>query len=74
MESEVGDLATFAELDMVQLRFDTADGETLLRGGTVGTIVYCHASGAAYEVEFAEPVGTVLTLEPLDIVPLPNAA
>ena len=67
-------MGSFSELDIVRLRYDTADGETVLRQGTLGTIVLVDNEGEAYEVEFAEPVGTLWTLGPLDIVPIADAA
>jgi hypothetical protein len=64
----------FAELDLVRLRHDTADGDILFKEDTVGTVVYCHEQGEAFEVEFATPVAAVLTLGPLDILPVADAA
>ncbi len=64
----------YAELDLVRLRFDTADEDTIFREDTLGTIVYVHELGSAFEVEFADPVSAVLTLGPLDIYPAGNAA
>jgi hypothetical protein len=64
----------FAELDLVRLRFDTADDDVIFPENSLGTIVYVHENGAAFEVEFAKPVPAVLTLGPLDIVPADHAA
>lgn len=63
----------FSELDVVCLRFDTADGDRVLEAGSIGTIVHCYAGGA-FEIEFAEPTPAVLTLEALDIAPYADAA
>jgi Domain of unknown function (DUF4926) len=64
----------FAELDLVRLKFDTADDDVIFRENALGTIVYVHERGAAFEVEFSEPISAVLTLGPLDIFPANDPA
>ena len=64
----------FSELDVVRLRFDTADGHVIYSEGTLGTIVYVHEDDRFFEVEFFEPEPVVLTLGYLDIVAFADAA
>jgi hypothetical protein len=50
------------ELSMVEVTVDVPRHG--LAAGALGTIVYVHEGGAAYEVEFARPDGaSVVTLE-----------
>jgi hypothetical protein len=48
--------------------------ESKLVAGDTGVVVYVHAEGAAYEVEFANPAGTprfiVVTVEAKDLLRL----
>ena len=60
----------FAELDVVRLRFDTAEGTIVYRGGTLGTIVHMFEDCHTFMVEFDDPEPTVLTLERLDVTPV----
>jgi len=53
----------FHELELVRLRGQYTAPEGMLPPGAVGTIVYRHKAGEAYEVEFAEPFATVVTLK-----------
>lgn len=68
--SAPGDIApTFDELDVVRTRaFISVDGH-ILPPGTLGTIVIDYRNGRTFEVEFAEPVGTLITLEARDFEP-----
>lgn len=58
---------TFAELDVVRLRSVVYVDDVILPTGSVGTIVFRHIHGEAYEVEFTEPVAVVLTLRSTDL-------
>lgn len=51
------------ELALVELMVGsrTIDGVNV-PAGRVGTVVFIYADGEAYEVEFAEPVGTLVTV------------
>ena len=64
----------FAELDVVRLRFDTADEDVIFKEGTRGTIVCVHEDDRFFEVEFSKPVSAVLTLGYLDVLPITDAA
>ena len=57
----------FAELSMVRLKAARRYGETELPAGTQGAIVFVYRGGEAYEVEFIEPIATVLTLTADDL-------
>lgn len=59
---------SFAELDVVLLRSAAFTDQGSLPIGALGTIVFRHIHGEAYEVEFTEPVAAVLTLRPADFV------
>ena len=59
---------TFAELDVIRLRSIIFTGAATLPIGSVGTVVFRHDGADAYEVEFAEPIATVLTLRSSDLV------
>lgn len=56
------------DLDRVALTacVTTDDGDTR-QPGTEGTIVGIWRDGAAYEVEFAEPMGALATVEAADL-------
>ncbi|AWN39042.1 DUF4926 domain-containing protein [Methylobacterium radiodurans] len=56
--------APFRELDEARLLADavTLDGDTIA-AWTIGTIVGIWRNGEAYEVEFAEPMGALCTVE-----------
>ena len=59
------------ELDNVALREDLPDYGLVV--GDVGTIVFVHRNGEAYEVEFADADGTTLavqTLSPEQVAPV----
>lgn len=56
------------ELQRVQLLGQYTSDEVTLRPGAEGTIVYRHRNGEAFEVEFPNPMGTVLTLKSDEIV------
>jgi hypothetical protein len=55
----------FAELSVVEVvrAVDTSEGD-LIPAGSHGTVVAVWDSGAAYEVEFAEPVVGLATVLP----------
>lgn len=59
----------FGELDVVRTRAAIRVDGRILPSGTVGVIVIVHLDGAAVDVEFAEPAGTVVTLEVSDVEP-----
>jgi hypothetical protein len=42
----------------------TSDDGDLIAAGTEGTIVSVHGDGESYVVEFAEPMGALVTAEP----------
>lgn len=54
----------FRELDDARLLADavTLDGDTIT-AGTIGTVVGVWGCGEAYEVEFADPMGALCTVE-----------
>lgn len=53
------------DLDSVVLTVDlTSDDGDLIAAGTEGTIVSVHGDGESYVVEFAEPMGALVTAEP----------
>lgn len=52
------------ELDRVRvLRAVTGDDDLTVPAGTTGTVVAVYADGAAFEVEFTQPVDTLATVE-----------
>jgi Domain of unknown function (DUF4926) len=52
-----------AELTVVRLRAPTsAEAQGDLPAGSLGTIVFVHDGGEAFEVEFVEPFAAVITL------------
>jgi hypothetical protein len=52
------------ELDRVRvLRAVTGDDDLTVPAGATGTVVAIYADGAAFEVEFTEPVDTLATVE-----------
>lgn len=51
------------ELDLVALRQDLPNHGLI--AGNVGTVVFVHADGAAYEVEFLDSDGRTLAVETL---------
>lgn len=53
----------FHELEVVRLRGLYTAPEGTLSPDAVGTIVYRHKAGEAYEVEFTEPFAAVVTLK-----------
>ncbi|MGL4313100.1 MAG: DUF4926 domain-containing protein [Sphingomonas sp.] len=57
----------FAELDLVQLRSTIYDRGHSFRVGTIGTVLFRHPGGEAFEVEFASPLPAVMTLRPWDL-------
>lgn len=59
------------ELDDVVLLVDslTDRGDTI-RAGTEGTVVAVWQEGSAYEVEFAEPEGALVTVGAAGLVPV----
>ena len=62
------------ELDDVRLTEDVEVPPVgFLPGGTRGTIVAVHGNGAAYDVEFAEPVHALLLLEADQVEAVPGA-
>ena len=63
-EPEVtGAIRVISELALVELMVGsrTIDGVDV-PAGRVGTVVFVYADGEAYEVEFAVPVGTLVTV------------
>ena len=52
-----------AEFDMVKTRVAISIDGRILPSGSLGAIVLIHRDGRAFEVEFAEPVPAVVTLE-----------
>ncbi|WP_345822932.1 DUF4926 domain-containing protein (plasmid) [Methylobacterium fujisawaense] len=56
--------AEFRELDDVRVLIDvtTMDGDTIA-AGTEGTVVAVWKGGAAYEIEFPEPMGALATVK-----------
>jgi hypothetical protein len=60
--------AGLRDLDDVVLLIDTpTDDGTMIRAGTEGTVVGVWQEGAAFEVEFAEPEGALVTVGPVAI-------
>jgi hypothetical protein len=57
------------ELGIVSLRRRREVEGRVLPAGARGTVVYAYGSGAAYEVEFAEPFQCVVTLVREDVEP-----
>ena len=58
------------ELAVVKLvRGITADGGGHVPQGSLGTIVFVHNEGEAFEVEFTKPVAALVTLRRADIEP-----
>ena len=55
------------DLQTVRLLGQYTAPEGILRPGALGTIVYRHPETDAYEVEFAEPFPTVVTLRAEEI-------
>jgi len=55
---------------VVRLRSVVGTDAGVLLPGTLGTIVYRHGSGDAFEVEFAEPISQVVTLRLGDLTPV----
>ena len=53
-------------------RCDLGDGRTL-PAGALGAVVFVHAGGQAYEVEFIEPFHTVTTVLEADLRKAPSA-
>ena len=51
------------ELDLVRLAMDVAADDVTIPAGTEGVVVAVYAVGKACEVEFAEPVHAVVTIE-----------
>lgn len=58
----------FEELDVVRTRAAVSIDGRILPTGSIGTIVLVHRDGV-FEVEFADPEGTLVTLEAADIEP-----
>lgn len=60
--------AKFRELDDVRVLIDvtTMDGDTIA-AGSEGTVVAVWNSGAAYEVEFPEPMGALATVKAANV-------
>lgn len=58
----------FAELSVVRLVRTVKVGPRAMPSGTLGTVVGCYANGIGYEVEFAEPFHTIVTLVESDLV------
>lgn len=60
--------SSFRDLDDVVLLTDATDdyGATIA-AGTAGTIVSVHGQGESYVVEFATPVGSLVTVLPQQI-------
>ncbi|WP_353205208.1 DUF4926 domain-containing protein [Sphingomonas sp.] len=59
----------FAELDIVRLRSMLYTDDGSIPAGSIGTIVFRHDRGAAFEVEFVKPFAVVATLRPADLAP-----
>lgn len=58
------DGAPIRELDRVRvLEPVTGDGDEPIPAGSTGTVVGIYAQGAAFEVEFTEPVDALATIE-----------
>ncbi len=52
------------ELDRVRvLRAVTGDDDLTVPAGATGTVVAVYADGAAFEVEFTDPIDTLATVE-----------
>ncbi len=61
------------ELDRVALKAPAvSDDGDLLPAGREGTVLSVHGDGAAYVIEFAEPVGALATVRGSDLRPLPR--
>lgn len=58
-----GTVRPIPELALVELMVGSRTIEGVdVPAGRVGTVVFVYAEGEAYEVEFAEPVGTLVTV------------
>lgn len=58
-----GTIPPIPELALVELMVGSRTIEGVdVPAGRVGTVVFVYAEGEAYEVEFAEPVGTLVTV------------
>lgn len=53
--------------DVVLLTLAVTDQGHVIPAGTEGTIVSVHGDGSSYVVEFAEPVGALVTVQPHQI-------
>lgn len=60
---------SYGELDIVRLRSMLYTEGGSIPAGSIGTIVFRHDRGVAYEVEFTDPFAAVVTLLPADLVP-----
>lgn len=62
--------SSFRDLDAVVLSAPAVsdDGDTI-PAGTAGTIVSVHGTGQSYVVEFSQPEGALVTVEPHEIRP-----
>jgi hypothetical protein len=67
--SRVNSEPSYAELDVVRLRSMLYTDDGGIPAGSLGTVVFLHDRGAAYEVEFLEPFVAVATLRPADLMP-----
>ncbi|MGY2047677.1 DUF4926 domain-containing protein [Methylobacterium sp. JK268] len=67
--------AALRELDDVRVLVDvmTDDGDTI-PAGTEGTVVAVWPRGAAYDVEFPEPMGALSTIEAAKLVRIGRSA
>ncbi|MCU6452944.1 DUF4926 domain-containing protein [Sphingomonas sp. A2-49] len=54
---------------VVRLRSLVGTDAGILLPNAIGTIVYRHADGNSYEVEFTDPVAQVITLHAEDVSP-----
>lgn len=58
------------ELDVVRLLAEVALDQGRLPIGALGTAVYRHQNGEAFEVEFMTPFHALLTLRASEVAPL----
>ncbi|MCP3733280.1 DUF4926 domain-containing protein [Sphingomonas sp. RP10(2022)] len=63
------DRSPFDDQALVRLRSVVGTDAGVLLPGALGTIVYRHDGGDAYEVEFSDPIALVVTLRGGDLSP-----
>ena len=65
--ADLSSAAMYRELDVVATRAAIWADDNIYPSGSLGTIVFVHRGGEAFEVEFTSPAPAVVTLEPSDL-------